>query len=166
LICSKNISRKLSSVLQIIIFDFPVLLKPTQMAEIKENPYTIPARYRRLENMHIAFWLMKDISWCMIWKVLGIIMIVPTLAVAIYIAHRTKNIKSELAHNLAIVFWISANAYWMISEFFGFDSVLIWGDFTGKHMALIPFTIGALILIYYYTVQRRKELKDQQLITT
>jgi hypothetical protein len=34
---------------------------------------------------------------------------------------KNRHIKSELAHNLAIVFWISANAYWMISEFFHFD---------------------------------------------
>ena len=135
------------------------------MKEKQEPQYIIPARYRRLENMHIAFWLMKDISWCMIWKVLGIFMIVPTLSVAIYIAYRTKNIKSELAHNLAIVFWISANAYWMISEFFGFDATLVWGNYTGKHLAIIPFAIGAIILLYYYLVQRRHELEEQQLVT-
>jgi hypothetical protein len=135
------------------------------MQQNKESQYIIPARFRRLENMHIAFWLMKDISWCMIWKVLGITMIIPTLAVAIYIAYRTSNIKSELAHNLAIVFWISANAYWMISEFFGFDSMIVFGNFTGKHMALIPFTIGAVILLYYYLVQRREELKEEHAVT-
>ena len=135
------------------------------MTEKKEAFYQIPARFRRLENMHIAFWLMKDISWCMIWKTLGIIMIVPTLSIAIYIAYRTRTIKSELAHNLAIVFWISANAYWMISEFFGFDTVIVWREFTGKHMALIPFIIGAAILLYYYLVQRRYELKEEQVMT-
>jgi len=61
--------------------------------------YVIPARYRRMENMHIVFWLFKDISWCMTWKVLGIAMIFPTLIVAIIIAWRTRNVKSELAHN-------------------------------------------------------------------
>ena len=135
------------------------------MTEKKEAFYQIPARFHRLENMHIAFWLMKDISWCMIWKTLGIIMIVPTLSIAIYIAYRTRTIKSELAHNLAIVFWISANAYWMISEFFGFDAVIVWRGFTGMHMALIPFTIGAAILLYYYLVQRRYELKEEQVMT-
>lgn len=135
------------------------------MKEKQDSQYIIPARYRRLENMHINFWLLKDISWCMIWKTLGIIMIVPTLSVAIYIAYRTKNIKSELAHNLAIVFWITANAYWMISEFFGFDSLIVWGNYTGKHMAIIPFTIGALILVYYYLVQRHREIGKEHVIT-
>lgn len=135
------------------------------MSQSNETLYTIPARYRKMENMHIAFWLLKDISWCMIWRELGIAMIVPTLSVAIWIAWRTRSIKSELAHNLAVVFWISANAYWMISEFFGFDSRLIAGEFTGKHLALIPFAIGALILLYYYAVQRPGEIKKEKVIT-
>ena len=136
------------------------------MTEKKEAFYQIPARFRRLENMHIAFWLMKDISWCMIWKTLGIIMIVPTLSIAIYIAYRTRTIKSELAHNLAIVFWISANAYWMISEFFGFDAVKVFGEYEGKHLAMIPFIIGVLILAWYYLIERQKELKSEEVVTT
>jgi len=135
------------------------------MNQQPEPLYTIPARYRRMENMHIAFWLLKDISWCMIWKELGITMIIPTLSVAIWIAWRTREIKSELAHNLAIVFWITANAYWMISEFFEFDTSIVWGNFTGKHMALIPFIIGALILLYYYIVQRPLEKKLNRVTT-
>ncbi len=129
------------------------------MTQVKESSYIIPAKYRRMENMHIAFWLMKDISWCMIWKVLGIAMVVPTLSIAIIIAWRTRHIAAELAHNLAITFWISANSYWMISEFFGFDEMVVWREFTGKHLALIPFVTGALLLLYYYAVQRPRELK-------
>jgi len=135
------------------------------MSKINETLYNIPVRYRKMENMHIAFWLMKDISWCMIWRELGILMTIPTLSVAIWIAWRTRHLASELAHNLAIVFWISANAYWMISEFFHFDSILVWRDFTGKHLALIPFITGALILLYYYIVQRPKEIKGKRVVT-
>jgi len=130
-----------------------------------EAVYAIPARYRRMENMHIAFWLMKDISWCLIWKTLGITMIVPTLSVAIWIAWRNRGIKAELAHNLAIVFWITANAYWMISEFFEFDAYPVWQGITGKHMALVPFTTGALILLYYYIVQRPREKRSGHPVT-
>ena len=101
----------------------------------------------------------------MIWKELGIAMIVPTLSVAIWIAWKNSAIKAELAHNLAIVFWITANAYWMISEFFGFDTRLIWREFTGKHLALIPFTTGAMILLYYYAVQRPREVKKDHIVT-
>jgi hypothetical protein len=135
------------------------------MTRTNEDIYTIPARYRRMENMHIAFWLLKDISWCMLWKELGMAMIVPTLAVAIWITWRNREIKSELAHNMAIVFWISANAYWMISEFFEFDTTEVWRNFTGKHFALIPFAAGALILLHYYLVQRPGERKNEQVVT-
>ena len=135
------------------------------MANQQEKLYSIPARYRRLENLHIVFWLFKDISWCMIWRELGIIMVIPTLAVAIYIAYRTRDIRSELAHNLAVAFWITANSYWMISEFFGFDDMHIWNGYEGKHLAMIPFIIGVLILTWYYVVQRTKEVKEEQVVT-
>ncbi len=134
---------------------------PTQ----NESNYSIPARFRRMENMHIVFWLLKDISWCLIWKTLGIAMVVPTLFVAILITWRNRKIKTELAHNLAIVFWITANGYWMISEFFGFDTKIVWGEFTGKHIALLQFATGALILLYYYVVQRPKEKRMNHPIT-
>jgi len=132
------------------------------MTHTAEPVYEIPAKYRRMENMHIVFWLFKDISWCMIWKTLGIMMVVPTLTIAIIIAWRTRQFKSELAHNLAIVFWISANSLWMISEFFNFDTMIIWQQYTGKHLALIPFFTGALILLYYYIVQRPKDVKQRR----
>ena len=116
-----------------------------------ENPeYSIPLRHRKMENLHIVFWLLKDISWCMVWKPLGIAMIFPTLAIAIIIAYRTRTLVSEICHNLAIVFWISANSYWMISEFLHFDTNALFGDFTYKHLAIIPFLMGILLLAYYY----------------
>lgn len=124
-----------------------------------ETLYSIPARYRKMENMHIIFWLFKDISWCMIWKPVGIAMIFPTLIISIVIVHRTRNITSELASNLAVTFWISANSYWMISEFFGFDTTeFLWG-IQGKYFSIIPFAIGISILAYYYMVQKPGETK-------
>jgi hypothetical protein len=135
------------------------------MKESKEPLYEIPSRYRKMENMHIVFWLVKDVSWCMIWKVLGIAMILPTLTVAILIAWRTREIKAELAHNLAVIFWISANAYWMISEFLRFDTMHVWRQFEGRHLALIPFTIGVLILANYYLIQKRRLERNQQVAT-
>jgi len=127
--------------------------------------YSIPARYRRMENMHILFWLVKDISWCMIWKVLGICMIFPTLIIAIVISYRTRDIRSELAHNLAVTFWIVANSYWMISEFFHFDDVHIWRGFEARHLALIPFFAGLAILLNYYLLQKPREDQQAQVAT-
>ena len=128
---------------------------------MSEPIYAIPAAYRRMENYHIIFWLLKDVSWCMVWRPLGLTMIVPTLSIALVIAWRTRHLASELAHNLAIVCWIAANSYWMISEFFGFDAVLVWHGVTGKHLALLPFGAGLAVLAYYYLVQKPRESRLQ-----
>ncbi|TWR29117.1 hypothetical protein FPZ43_11980 [Mucilaginibacter pallidiroseus] len=105
-----------------------------------------------MENLHIVFWLFKDIVWCLLWKPLGIVMIIPTLAISIVIAYRTKELMSELCHNLAITFWISANSYWMISEFLDFDHLYAFGPVTYKHLAIIPFLLGVACLAFYYFI--------------
>jgi hypothetical protein len=135
------------------------------MATTNQTLYSIPSRFRKMENLHIVFWIVKDFSWCLSWKWLGIAMIFPTLIIAVWIAWRTKAIKSELAHNLAVVFWITANSLWMVTEFLGFDEMQIWNGFTGKHLAIIPFAIGALILLYYYAIQRPAEIKKSETVT-
>lgn len=125
-----------------------------------EAVYKIPLRFRRMENLHIVFWLFKDISWCMIWKPLGIIMIIPTLVISIIITWRNRHLTSELCHNLAIAFWISANSYWMVSEFLEFDKIIVWGDFTYKHLAIIPFLIGIILLAYYYILWKPRHADE------
>jgi hypothetical protein len=119
-----------------------------------EQNYSVPLKFRKMENLHIIFWLFKDISWCMVWKPLGIIMIIPTLVIAIWIAFKNKNFMSEVCHNFAIVFWISANSFWMLSEFFKFDGEILLLGLTGKQTAMIPFCIGLLFLMYYYLIWR------------
>ena len=133
--------------------------------QVSEEVYSIPAAYRKMENTHILFWLLKDIAWCMVWKPLGLLMVLPTLGIALVIAWRTRAYASELAHNLAIVFWIMANSYWMTSEFFGFDTVLVAPHVTGKHLALGPFLIGLVILLYYYLVTKPRENRESQTAT-
>ena len=119
--------------------------------------YCIPERFRKTENLHILFWLFKDISWAMLWKPLGIAMIAPTLSVAILICWQTRKIKAELFHNLAIIFWITANAMWMLLEFSGKD------DLYRKYTS-IPFGIGLFFILSYYLVilpiEKRKERMD------
>ena len=90
----------------------------------------------------------------MVWRPLGIAMVFPTLIIAIVISIRTRQFMSELCHNVAVTFWITANAYWMISEFFHFDTLVVYGDITYKYLAIIPFSIGILMLAYYYLVWR------------
>lgn len=125
----------------------PIFMQHTNTSN---NTYNIPIKYRKMENLHIVFWLLKDISWCMVWRPLGIAMILPTLAIASVISYRTRHIKSELMHNLAMLAWITANSYWMLSEFLQFDHKILWASIQYKHIALIPFGCGILILAYYY----------------
>ena len=126
-----------------------------------EATYSIPLKFRKMENLHIVFWLLKDISWCMVWRPLGIAMIFPTLIIAIVIAWRNRQYMSEVCHNVAIVFWITANAYWMISEFLHFDTNNLFGEYSFKHLAIIPCTTGILILAYYYLIWRPRH-KDAE----
>lgn len=116
--------------------------------------YSIPERFRRTENLHIIFWLIKDLSWCLLWKPLGILMILPTIFIAVAITWRTREILVERFHNLAVTFWIIANSYWMISEFLGFDEAPLFGSLVYRHLAIIPFGLGISSLSYYYLFVR------------
>lgn len=124
--------------------------------------YSVLLAHRRTENLHIVFWLAKDISWCLMWRTLGMVMIAPTLGAAIFITWRARHIREDLAHNLAVVFWIMANAWWMIAEFFEFDETALWHGITGRQFALIPFGIGAGILAWHY-LGRRATVKVNRL---
>lgn len=118
--------------------------------DFTKTDYIIPYRYRQMENLHIVFWLFKDIAWCLGIKWLGVAMVIPTLTIALVITWRTRNMISERCHNLAITFWIVANSYWMMSEFFGFDERVWWRGLAYKDIALIPFFLGVVTLGYYY----------------
>lgn len=107
---------------------------------------------RHYENIHIPLWLLKDTCWMLEWRILGVIMIVPTISVAIYIALKTWKEKSdEFWINLAICFWIAANAYWMCCEFFGHVEL--------KNYAGFPFLVGMLCVSIFY-LKRFKEKKE------
>lgn len=99
-------------------------------------------RARKMENLHILFWLGKDISWCLEWKVLGMAMIIPTISLAIFITFITRQHRKEMYHNIAVCFWISANSLWMLGEFIGQDSLR--GD--AKYL----FFAGLAAIIWFY----------------
>ncbi len=126
---------------------------------VQGTMYMIPKKYRIIENLHIVFWLIKDLCWCIVFKPLGLAMIIPTLSIAVYIVWQNRNIASELYHNLAVMFWIIANSYWMISEFYKFDDRIFFDVVSGKQMAIIPFTMGITCLFIYYVFVSSKEKK-------
>lgn len=97
---------------------------------------------RKLENLHVALWLLKDSSWCASWKWVGMAMVIPTLVVAGKIAWESRKVISDLIHNLAVCLWICANITWMTGEFFFEDHTRVY--------AKVFFFSGLTLLAGYY----------------
>ena len=102
---------------------------------------------RLIENFHVLLWLIKDMCWAMEFKLLGSIMILPTLFAAIWILKITKE-QDEFWVNLAVLFWILANSTWMLVEFFQ----------TGSKYYCLPFFICGFIsfALYSYKLWKNK----------
>lgn len=93
----------------------------------------------------------------MLWRPLGLFMIIPTISAALLITWQTRHIKAELFHNLAVDFWICANAYWMIIEFNDLPDRF-------RYYSAIPFFIGIGFIAYYYIIIFPAERKKQKII--
>ncbi len=119
----------------------------------------IPQSVRKIENLHILFWLFKDMSWCMEWKILGISMIIPTLGLCILTTAKMWFDLSERYHNIAVLLWILANSFWMLSEFLGIDLQPLFFTISVKDLAIIPFGLGVLVLFWYYLIVKTKIAK-------
>lgn len=105
---------------------------------------------RHLENIHIGLWLVKDTFWLLEWKTPAMLMIVPTVSMAVWIAWQTRSKAVILLPNLSVLFWISANATWMLSEFYDLLPL--------RHIALVFFLLGiALYLSYAIAVRKVKK---------
>lgn len=105
-------------------------------------------KIRKFENLHIVFWLVKDTCWMLELKWLGALMILPTVALAVYLVIKTLKLR-EFFINMAIFFWISANSFWMIMEFFN--------DNQFKYFASIPFGLGFVFVAIFYFLPKKAE---------
>jgi len=126
---------------------------------VDKETYSIPRKFRIAENMHIVFWLVKDMSWALKFRWLGVAMFIPTLLLSLLITWQTRKIRSELYHNLAVTCWIIANGFWMVCEFFWEEHDYL------RYFTAIPFSLGLLFVVYYYVSelsQRRKLSAEEQ----
>jgi hypothetical protein len=102
--------------------------------------------------MHILFWLIKDMSWCLMSKTIGTVMIAPTIAIALIILVRSREHLTSFVHNLAVLFWISANSLWMLGEMYCQDCT--------KPYAIWLFSAGMGVLTIYYTYLLGKRIRN------
>lgn len=108
---------------------------------------------RLLDNLHLPFWLIKDACWALVWKPLGVAMIIPTVLLSLYISWKAQKNSADFLPSLTVTFWISANSVWMCDEFFQLH--ILW-------ISLILFALGmACILswLYFYFPALWKEGK-------
>ncbi len=101
-----------------------------------------PMQIRAKENLHIVFWLFKDFCWLMLYKPLGMAMVLPTVFLAIYLSWKSRHLRSELFHNLAVTSWILGNSIWMAGEFFFDDGT--------RTIASVFFYLGIGLVLYFY----------------
>ena len=117
----------------------------------------VSANYRWLENGHILLWLIKDTCWALEFKTGGIIMVIPTVSVAFYITWKSRHMRAELYHNIAVCCWILANSVWMIGEFFEHEA---------RPYAASIFCVGLLVLAVYYILYFKKDRKAERELNT
>src|SRR5262245_51847997 len=103
----------------------------------------------RFDNVHVLLWLIKDTCWMLEWRLLGTAMILPTITVAVILAMESR-VEHVFWVNLAICFWITANAYWMLCEFVGHDEL--------RYFAGLPFALGFLAIGVFYLKPDRPRL--------
>ena len=97
---------------------------------------------KKLENLHVCLWLLKDCSWCQEWVKLGMMVALPAIVIAFKLAWETRRDVAEFVHNLAVCCWLCANVVWMVGEFFFNDNT--------RGIARVFFFAGLLLLAGFY----------------
>lgn len=112
-------------------------------------PIRLAERILKLEQAHVMLWLVKDSSWMLGFKLIGTCMVIPTVAVAVWIAYHTRKQNDIFLPNVAVCFWIAANSLWMLEEFFTLPL---------RQPALVLFVAGLLTIVGYFL--RKPRVKE------
>lgn len=102
-----------------------------------------------LETAHIPLWLLKDICWLMEYRTAGMIIAVPTILVAFWVAIITRKDKNLFLPNVSIAFWIIANANWMTAEFYNLNT---------KPLSIYPFLAGVLVFLIFILMRLKPKI--------
>jgi lysylphosphatidylglycerol synthetase-like protein (DUF2156 family) len=90
--------------------------------------------FRQYENIHMMFWLAKDLAWNETKIILWFLFLVPTIAAStdfFIIASKEKNTVIEMAHYASTITWVLGNVVWALGEFFydDYDSpIKLWKE--------------------------------------
>ncbi len=105
------------------------------------------SKLKKLENIHIVFWLFKDSFWMLNFQFLAIVMVIPTIIIAIINVFISKKTLDIYIH-IAILCWILANCIWMFNEFYVMTFY--------KYYASLFFGLGLLFMLLYFFRLYRK----------
>lgn len=73
-------------------------------------------------------------------------MAIPTLLLSVWLTWKSRAMRADAFHNLAITFWILGNSVWMWGEFYCEDC--------SRKVALPFFVLGIISVLYYYLSER------------
>jgi len=89
-------------------------------------------------------------------------MIFPTLIIGIMVTYFHRKNNCDLIHNSAVVCWIAANSFWMITEFMGAEHDFLQTGIPGKWIAASFFVMGIALLVIYYTYRLYKLINEKK----
>lgn len=110
----------------IVIIPFNLLpisekaLKEYDDGEFKPR-FTYFRNFRQYENIHMFFWLAKDLAWNETNISLWLLFLIPTILVStdyFIIALSGKNTIIDVAHYTSTIIWVIGNIVWALGEFF------------------------------------------------
>jgi hypothetical protein len=116
---------------------------------------------RKAENFHLLLWLIKDLCWVSGWQVMGLIIAIPTIGMAVYIALTTRKSASFFYFNLAILAWILANTCWMLADFFvGESQAVLYANILT--VVKVLFFVGLTFIVFYHARSFFADLQNKK----
>ena len=107
----------------------------------------------RLEHFHSLLWLLKDMCWLQLWPTLGPIILVPTVGLAVFISWKSFSDRFQFFQNLSVMFWLTANAIWMVGELFYDD--------TTRPYSLIFILMGLVCWVWSCFISYRNKKEEK-----
>lgn len=109
---------------------------------------------RYVENIHLYFWLLKDLAWALDYKEMGItfgLIAILWLGILFYYAIRAKSTE-EIYFLVPTSLWLIGNYLWMQGELENNDDAI--GRPNGKYCMIS----GMVIIIFYYAFLHTKNI--------